>query len=188
MSVLIVVTELQQLPATECWPRLVKPLAEELANSGLGDLPDLDSIRNEFDESGSLNLNELVVRLFNFDYGRQLVDQVVNSAGVNRGKPVVPERWHRFNCTDYFNSPLAEQGYWDELGQFWYIWPFERVYEDTERLFLVIGSPGVDGIDWGYRFDHLGLWKWSPIDAEFVVIAPSVDMLLKGWLSGAITL
>lgn len=100
----------------------------------------------------------------------------------------VPERWRNFACNDYSNSRLATAGYWDESGQCWYIWPAERVCEDTERQFLIIGSAGVDGIDWGYRKGELGVWAWYPIDGEFVMLAPTADALLQGWLSGAITL
>jgi hypothetical protein len=187
MAVLMVITGLDQLPPTERWPRLVAPLAEELAYSGFGDLPDLDSLRREVDECKSLQATDLAVNLVNFDYGRPLVDRVVEAAGIKRGKPVCPVRWCDFNCADYFSSGLAEHGYWDEPGQYWYIWPAERVYEDSELQFLVIGSAGVDGIDWGYRRGHSGLWAWFPIDAEFVALAPTTDALLQGWLSGAIT-
>jgi hypothetical protein len=187
MAVLIVVMGLDQLPPTERWPRLVAPLAEELAYSGLGNLPELDSLRREFDERGSLQATEVAVSLVNFWYGRPLVDRIVEAAGVKRGKPKLPARWHGFKCADYFSSALADRGYWHEPGQYWYIWPAERIYEDDELQFLVIGSAGVDGIDWGYRRGHLGLWAWYPIDAEFVALAPTAEALLQGWLAGAIT-
>jgi hypothetical protein len=186
MSVLIMVTGADQLPPTERWPRLVAPLAEELAYSGLGNLPDLDSLRAELKERGNLQATEVAVNLVNFGYGRALVDRVVEAAGVKRGKPLLPERWRDFNCADYFSSALAEHGYWDEPGQYWYIWPAERVYENSELQFLIIGTAGVDGIDWGYRRGHSGLWAWYPIDAEFVALAPTAEGLLEGWLSGAI--
>jgi hypothetical protein len=187
MSMLIVVTGLDQLPPTERWPRLVAPLAEELAYSGLGNLPELDSLRREVHECGSLQATEVAANLVNFGYGRPLVDRVVEAAGIKRGKPVLPTRWRDFNCADYFSSALADHGYWDEPSQYRYIWSAEQVYEDGERQFLVIGGPGVDGIDWGYRRGHSGLWAWFPIDAEFVAIAATAEALLQGWLSGAIT-
>ena len=187
MALLIVVTGLDQLPPPQRWPRLVAPLAEELTSSGLGNLPELEFLRREFDESGSLQATEVAVNLLNFDYGRPLVDRVVEAAGIQRLKPVLPVRWRDFNCADYFSSPLAERGYWDHLSQYWYIWPAERVYEDSELQFLVIGSAGIDGIDWGYRPGHSGLWARYPIDAEFVALASTVEALLQGWLSGVIT-
>jgi hypothetical protein len=92
MSRLIVVTGLDQLPSIERWPRLVAPLAEELAYSGLGNLPDLDSLRREADEGTGLQTAELAVNLVNCDYGRPLLDRVVEAAGVTRGKLVRPVR------------------------------------------------------------------------------------------------
>ena len=184
---LFVVTGLDQLPTTERWPRLVVPLAEELAYSGLGSLPELESLRRERDQTGGVQATEVAVILFNIDYGRPLVDRVVEAAGVNREKSALPVRWRDFNCADYFSSELAEHGYWDEPGQYWYMVSAERVYEDTERQFLVIGGPGVDGIDWGYRRGHTGLWAWYPINAEFAPLAPTAQALWQGWLSGAIT-
>lgn len=184
---LIVVVGLDQLPAAERWPRLVAPLAEELANSGLGSLPELDALRRERDQTGDLQTTEVAVVLVNWDYGRPLIDRVVQAAGIKREKPAMPARWCDYHCADYFDSKLAENGYWDEPGQYWYIVSADRVYEDTERQLLVIGGPGVDGIDWGYRLRHTGLWAWYPIDAEFAAIAATAQALLQGWLSGAIT-
>jgi hypothetical protein len=186
MAGLIVVTGLDQLPPTERWPRLVAPLADELAHSGLGDLPDSASLQREAHESGRLEATEVAINLVNFDYGRELVNRAVEAAGVKRGQPVVPVRWHEYDCGDYFSSALAEHGYWDEPGQYWYIWPADRVYEDVDLQFLRIGSAGVDGIDWGYRRGHSGLWAY-PINGEFVWLAPTAQALLQGWLSGAIT-
>ena len=63
----------------------------------------------------------------------------------------VPQEWRSYNCDDYFLSPLSEGGWWDEPAQCWYIEPADRVLEDARRDFLIIGRPGVDGIQWGYR-------------------------------------
>lgn len=186
MARLVVVTGLEQLPPTERWPRLIAPLAEELAYGGLGDLQDLETLRREVDQWGIVEATEVAVNLVNFDYGRQLVDRVVEAAGIKCGKPGVPKRWREYHCGDYFSSALSEHGHWDEPGQYWYIWPAERCYEDTGRQFLVIGSAGVDGIDWGYRLGQSGLWAY-PIDGEFVWLAPTAQALLQGWLTGAIT-
>jgi hypothetical protein len=99
----------------------------------------------------------------------------------------VPHRWRDYQCGDYFGSPLAATGYFDELGQFWYIQPAEQVVEDVARDFLVIGGAGVDGIAWGYRRGQSGLWAWYPIDSEFVWLAPTTEALIQGWLAGTIT-
>lgn len=82
---------------------------------------------------------------------------------------------------------LAEHGYWDEAGQYWYLWPADQVYEESELRLLVIGGPGVDGIEWGYRAGQSGVWAYYPFNGEFVWLAPTADALLQGWLSGSIT-
>jgi hypothetical protein len=99
----------------------------------------------------------------------------------------VPEKWRGYACADYFGSPLAEQGWYDEDAQFWYIEVAENLREDTEREFLVIGGPGVDGLEWGYRKGHRGIWTYYPIDDEFVLIAASASELGEGYSSGRIT-
>jgi hypothetical protein len=104
-----------------------------------------------------------------------------------RSTMIVPEQWRAFDCSDYFSSALAVHGYYDEEGEYWYIWPSHRVFEDTEKQFLVIGSAGVDGIDWGYRRSEPGLWAWCPIEGEFRWLAPTAEALMQGWHSGEIT-
>jgi hypothetical protein len=187
MAKVIVVTGLSQLPPAERWPRLVAPLAAELAKSGLGELLDLETLRREAATRGLLETTEVAVQLFHFGYGRELVDRVVTSAGVQCPRHVVPQRWQNYHCSDYFASALAAQGYWDEPGQYWYIEPVERIYEDPERTFLLIGGPGVDGIEWGYRRFESGVWAYYPMDGEFVWLAATAEALLQGWLSGTVT-
>jgi hypothetical protein len=99
----------------------------------------------------------------------------------------VPETWRPYDCGDYFLSSLSERGWWDEAAQYWYIEPAERVFEDTSRELLVIGGPGVDGIRWGYRRGHRGIWAHYPIEDDFVLIAPSAAELRDGYASGRIT-
>jgi hypothetical protein len=99
----------------------------------------------------------------------------------------VPAKWKDYDCADYFQSPLAEHGWWDEGGQYWYIEPAQRVHESAEQEFLIIGGPGVDGIRWGYRKGHPGIWAQYPIEDEFVLLAASASALREGYASGAIT-
>jgi hypothetical protein len=186
MTQIIVVTGLNQLPPAERWPRVIAPLAEKLAGSGLGALSDLAALRRDADHQGLRETTEVVVALNHFGYGRQLVDRVVEEAGLQCDRPVLPQRWREFNCADYFASALAAHGHWDELGQYWYIEPAQQIYEDPDRQFLVIGGPGVDGILWGYRHGQSGVWA-HPIDGEFVWLAPTAEALLRGWLTGTIT-
>jgi hypothetical protein len=98
----------------------------------------------------------------------------------------VPAKWRRYKCADYFESPLATHGWWDEGGQYWYIEPAERVYEDKTRGLLVIGGPGVDDIRWGYRKSHPGIWAHYPIENELVRLAASASELRAGYASGRI--
>ena len=98
----------------------------------------------------------------------------------------VPEIWRGYECADYFSSTLAEHGWWDEDGQYWYIEPAPNVREEVTHPFLVIGGPGVDGIRWGYRKGHRGIWAHYPIEDEFILLAGSASELREGYASGAI--
>ena len=80
MAKLIVVTGLDQLPPAERWPRLIAPLAEELEYSGVGELPDLETLRREAEQRGTLEATEVAVTLVNIDYGRPLVGRLVEAA------------------------------------------------------------------------------------------------------------
>jgi len=186
-NVRLVVSELGQLSPTDRWPKLVGPLSEKLESSGLGRVLDVDSLRSAAERRGYIDADEVTVELRHAGYGRELVERLVRAAGLERGKPRTPRRWVPYQCDDYFASPLAERGYYDEPSQFLYILPAELVYEDAEKPFLVIGSAGVDGITWGYRLGMAGVWAWYPIGGEFRYMAPTVNTLLDGWLSGRIT-
>ena len=99
----------------------------------------------------------------------------------------IPERWKAYPCEDYFSSPLALHGYWDEPGQIWYIEPAERVEEDSEAAFLQVGRPGVDSIGFGYRIGRPGFWAYHRMEREFQYLAPTVEQFVDGWLSGKIS-
>ena len=99
----------------------------------------------------------------------------------------VPQKWIAYECSDYFLSPLSETGWWDPDGQCWYIEPADRVSEDPWRGFLVIGRPGVDGIEWGYRMGKPGIWAHYPVEDEFRLLAESASDLRDGYSSGRIT-
>jgi len=96
----------------------------------------------------------------------------------------VPEKYCDYRCEDYYSSPLAIHGFWDEPGQWWVIVPAERVKEDAE--FLEVGSPGVDSIGLGYRKATSGLWAYHRMEMRFQYLAETVIELLDGWLSGRI--
>jgi hypothetical protein len=99
----------------------------------------------------------------------------------------VPEHWGPYSCADYYSSQLAAHGYWDEPGQLWTIEPAERVEEDAEAEFLQVGRPGCDNIGFGYRRGQPGLWAYHRMERRFQYLAPSVQLLLDGWLSGKIS-
>jgi hypothetical protein len=60
------------------------------------------------------------------------------------------------------------------------------IHDDIE--FLDIGSPGFDGIRWGYRIEQKGLWAYYPIDDEFIHVGMSVSELVERWRSGELKL
>jgi hypothetical protein len=99
----------------------------------------------------------------------------------------VPERWLGYPCEDYFSSPLANDGFWDEPGQFWLIEPCERVKEEPDAEFLQVGRPGVDSIGFGYRKGQPGFWAFHRVGLEFQHLAQSVQAFLDGWFAGRIT-
>ena len=98
----------------------------------------------------------------------------------------VPEKWQGYECGDYCKSLLATHGWWDEGGQYWYIEPAQKVLEDLALELLIIGGPGVDGIRWGYRRHHRGIWAYYPIEDEFVLLAATASELQTGYASGRI--
>lgn len=88
-----------------------------------------------------------------------------------------------YQASEYFASAYHE-GVYDEQMQWWLIYPQERIYEHDG--FLVVGSPGVDQIEFGYRQGQQGLWSYEPIGRDFRYLAPSVAEMLEGWASGDI--
>jgi len=99
----------------------------------------------------------------------------------------IPERFTGYGCSDYFASEKFTRGVWSDSEQMWLIVAADEVVEQPEREFLVVGRPGVDGIEFGYRRGHDGIWAHYPIDRDFRLVAPSVSALVEGWLNGSIT-
>src|SRR5438477_182296 len=93
MAKIIMVTGLDQLAPTERWGRVIALLTEELECSGLGALPDLETLRREADHRGIVESTEVAVTLVNFDYGQEgsfrcrTMRQVSSLAGVALGRP-----------------------------------------------------------------------------------------------------
>jgi hypothetical protein len=100
-----------------------------------------------------------------------------------------PPQWRDYPCDDYFSSPLAQNGCWDEPCQLWLIEPSTGVEEDVQAEFLQVGRPGVDSIGFGYRKNTLGFWAFHRmVDRHFQYLAPSVQAFLDGWAAGQIKL
>ena len=98
----------------------------------------------------------------------------------------LPKHFIDYRCSGYFESDRFTQGVWDERAQLWLIVSADEVAECPERQFLVIGRPGVDGIEFGYRRNHEGIWAHYPIEDEFRFVAPNVSALVDGWFAGTI--
>jgi len=85
---------------------------------------------------------------------------------------------------DYFLDYV--DGWRDEQG-FPYILPTDEAYLSHDGHAVTVGSPGVDGLIWAYRFDAPGIWTWYPFDKEWVKAAPDIHALQRDWASGALT-
>jgi hypothetical protein len=59
---------------------------------------------------------------------------------------------------------------------------------DRDPDLFAIGRPGVDGIAFGYRRGHGGIWAFYPIGREFVRVADSTSDLVERWRSNRIRL
>jgi hypothetical protein len=100
---------------------------------------------------------------------------------------MIPEPFRAYHCADYFSSDEMTHGVWDDFSILWVILPAREVTERPDIDFLVIGRPGVDGIEFGYRANRDGIWAYYPIDNDFVLLAPTITAFLEGWRSKKIT-
>ena len=88
-----------------------------------------------------------------------------------------------YQASEYFASAY-HRGVYDEKMQYWLVYPQERIYEHDG--FLVIGSPGVDQIEFGYRQGQQDLWSYDPIEQVYRYLASSIAEVLEGCASGKI--
>jgi hypothetical protein len=65
--------------------------------------------------------------------------------------------------------------------------PLTDAYENKETSFFAVGRSGCDGIDFGYRAGHVGLWAYYPITREFKFMSTTVVELVEGWCSGKLS-
>jgi hypothetical protein len=91
------------------------------------------------------------------------------------------------NRNDHYNPiDLPVEGYYDKTSQFWILIKKDEWHIDSERNFMVVGGPGVDGIEFGIRKGLEGIWAYYPIDDEYIKVTKSADELIEGWNSGKI--
>jgi len=169
------------------WETLIAPLAQELDASGLGRIPNLDSLRREATELGRIEIDELVIPLSHLEYGRELVEQAIRTSGLPLLQPAIPPRWRDYPCAEYFSHGWWERGHFSELSELWVIAPLRRARETADIDFLSVGTSGCDGIDFGYRKGYPGLWAYFPIRDEFQAMASTIPELVEGWCSGRLT-
>ena len=165
------------------WETLIAPLAQELDASGLGRISDFDALHRDAMNVGRIESDELIIQLSHLSYGRELIDRVIRASGLALVEPSIPQRWRDYPCTEYFSDGWWERGHFSELSQLWVIAPLQRAREIADIEFLSIGTSGCDGIDFGYRKGHPGLWAYFPIRDEFKAMASTISELIDGWCS-----
>jgi len=93
----------------------------------------------------------------------------------------IPEGYRDYPCEDYFAGDWSVRGHFDELSQTLVVVPLSSAYEDREAEFFAVGRSGCDGIDFGYRKGHSGLWAFYPIERKFRYMAATIAELVDGW-------
>jgi hypothetical protein len=97
-----------------------------------------------------------------------------------------PASLRDFHCSDYFGSAWAKSGYYDEPSQIMLVLPVrERV---VRADFLVMGRPGVDGIEFGYRRGKHGIWAYYPMEDRFARVAKTTADLIDVYTSSRMKL
>lgn len=92
-----------------------------------------------------------------------------------------------YNCYDYFTGGWAERGHYDEASRTWLVLPLAELLPELRAGFFAVGRAGVDGILFGYRYGHRGVWAFYPTDQEFKCLAANLNEFVQGWWAGAIT-
>lgn len=98
----------------------------------------------------------------------------------------VPLRLRRFDCDEYFGVPGFRDGVFLPEACLQVVYPESQVHLDEGLGFLAIGSAGADGIEFGYRAAHSGVWAFHPIESRFQHVAESLGQLVEGYRTGAI--
>src|SRR6056297_772836 len=113
MREIYTITGLERIPAAMRWRNFVEPLARKLAESGLGEIVGFSELQPNSD-SEELDTEEVAIRLNNYDYGKELLDQHLRSTGVFPDPTNLPTRWRDYPCDEYYKSDYSSSGYWDE--------------------------------------------------------------------------
>lgn len=102
-------------------------------------------------------------------------------------QPPIPEAFREFACGEYFGEPLFFRGVFFPEAQLQVVYPAAELRILSVPAFLAIGSAGADGIEFGYRRAHQGLWAFHPQENRFQFVANSLAELVQGYRSGVIT-
>jgi len=189
---IVALTEARFLAPEERWPTLIAPLQDQLEESGLARVVDFEALGDETAELGYCPVEEIALELtsdaYLQGYGPELVDQILASTGLTPRADLMPRRWATYQCEDYFAEGWSVRGHFDELSQVWLVVSFRQAVEDTDLALLTIGTPGVDGIRFGYRLGLPGLWAYYPQEGEFQEVAPTVAALVETYTNGCLLL
>jgi hypothetical protein len=86
-----------------------------------------------------------------------------------------------------FECDAPPEGCYSSTEQYWTIRPRAEYKYDAQRDWLCIGSPGVDGIEFGLLRGRSGVFAYYPTEDRYVLKAASATELFSGWVSGAVT-
>lgn len=97
-------------------------------------------------------------------------------------------KYEGFNAEEYFTNKRFFAGIYDNESHLQLILPEEEIYIFSTEDFLVIGRPGVDGIEFGFRKNQEGIWAYYPIDQRFSLVAANIAELVRGWYAGNVAI
>lgn len=161
-----------------CHDQLLRELSSQLHEGGLG------SLSLEGRSNGDASLSDLLVELRNLEYGRSLLHEWVRDNQIQIEQPIMPRRWVDYRCDEYFTDGWWNPAKYDPGDDLEVIHDYTRVYEDLEHEFLAVASPGCDGIGFGFRKQHAGLWVYYPMENDFELKAPTIAELRSDWCDG----
>lgn len=93
----------------------------------------------------------------------------------------------RFNTQQIDASDYRKHGYLDTDSQCQYILSEADRYVDESRDVYVLGHAGADGIEFVLKPNDQAVYAYTPIDDEYVQLAPDFDSFMTGWRDGSIT-